>query len=366
MRTAILAAVLLLQLPVFAEVSPEKIGVETMSDPNGHWFLVRSQGGYVFDGETGEMLGMLPLTENTPAVAVNHDRGEAYAAESHWSRTYRGDREDVMTIYDTRTMYPVAEVDIPDKTAALRVAEHIGVSGNGEFVFMYNMTPAQSVSVVNVASRTFAGEVSTPGCGMIMPVEDRSFLSVCGDGTVQLIVLDEQGKETDRVRSGSFFSVQDDAVFDRTTRTRDGWLLISHHGQAFNVSVSGSRISVSDAWSLVTDEEKEKGWRPGGGGLITSHLPTNLSFVLMHKGGEDTHHDAGTEIWIFDPAKQKRVLRWELEEPAVSIFVMQHEQSPRLVMYTEEGKLHLFSALTQRYERSIDEFGASAWSIQGF
>ena len=61
--------------------------------------------------------------------------------------------------------------------------------GNGRHLAVFNMTPAQSVSIVDVRSRTFAGEISTPGCAVIMPVANRDFMMICGDGTLQLIRL---------------------------------------------------------------------------------------------------------------------------------------------------------------------------------
>jgi methylamine dehydrogenase heavy chain len=85
------------------------------------------------------------------------------------------------------------------------------------------MTPAQSVSVVDVVDREFAGEISTPGCAIIMPTGDRAFMMICGDGSLQYIELDANGAETGRERSKAFFSVEDDAVFDKPVLTDRGW-----------------------------------------------------------------------------------------------------------------------------------------------
>ena len=85
------------------------------------------------------------------------------------------------------------------------------------------MTPAQSVSIVDVRDRRFVAELSTPGCALIMPVEDRGFLMMCGDGTLQLVRLDRNGEESERVRGDVFFSVEEDPVFDKPVRTDAGW-----------------------------------------------------------------------------------------------------------------------------------------------
>ena len=368
MRTAILFGVcLLLSAPAsFSEIKPEIAGVEVLGQPTDDWFINRSsEGAYLFDSATGDMLGLLSLTPDTPAIAVKRDRGEVYAAETYLSRLYRGNREDVLTVYDITTLSPVAEIDIPDKISEQSVAESIGLMGNGKHVVVYNMTPGQSVSVVDVESRQFTAEISVAGCGMIMPVNDASFLMVCGDGTLQLIMLTDDGAELKRVRSKKFFSVQDDAVFDRVARTRDGWLLVSHAGRAYDVSVEGAKITVSKPWSLVSDTERKDLWRPGGTGLLTVHRSSNLAFVLMHQGGVDTHHEPGSELWIFDTDKRKRVVRWKLDEPWSHILVLQGER-PRLIAYTDDEEMQVYDALQQRFERTITEAGPGVWLLQRF
>ncbi|MCH7982041.1 MAG: hypothetical protein IID59_11105 [Proteobacteria bacterium] len=301
----------------------------------------------------------MSLTNYTPAIAVNRSRGEVYAAETYLSRLYRGKREDVLTVYDIATLSPIAEIDVPDKIAEITGDTNIGLMGNGKYVTIYNFTPAQSISVIDVENRHFAAEISTPGCAMIMPVNDASFLMVCGDGSVQLIRLADDGSESKRVRSERFFSVEDDAVFDRTARTRDGWLLVSHAGLAYDVSAVDTTITVSKPWSLASDEERKELWRPGGTGPIAVHRSSNLAFILMHQGKVDTHHESGSELWIFDTDKHKRVMRWALDKPWSDILVLQGER-PKLIAMTDDGELQIYDALLQRFERTIDEPGP--WS----
>ena len=368
MRSAFLFGVcLLLGAPAaYSDIAPEKAGVETLGQPTDDWFINRSgKGAYLFDSASGDMLGLLSLTAYTPAIAVNRSRGEVYAAESYWSRLYRGKREEVLTVYDITTLSPVAEIDIPDKIAEVTGDVNIGLMGNGRHVTVYNLSPAQSVSVVDVESRQFTAEISTPGCGMLMPVNDASFLMVCGDGSLQLIRLADNGTESKRIRSDRFFSVEDDPVFDRTARTRDGWLLVSHAGLAYDVSVDGAKISVSKPWSMVSDAEREELWRPGGAGLLTVHRSSNLAFILMHQGKVDTHHEPGSELWIFDTDKHKRVMRWVLDKPWSDILVLQGEQ-PRLIAGTDDGELQVYDALQQRFERTIVEPGPGVSLLQGF
>ena len=368
MRNAILLAIILLLRAAasHAEIAPEETSVEKLGPPTNDWFIkLAGVGGYLFDSADGNMLGMLSLTTYTPAVAVSRSRGEVYAAESYLSRLNRGEREDVLTVYDITTLAPVAEIDIPDKTLEVTGDSSIQLMGNGRHLAVYNLSPAQSVSIIDVESRHFAGEISTPGCGMIMPVNNASFLMVCGNGSLQLIQLADDGTESNRVRSKIFFSVEEDAVFDRAARTRDGWLLVSHAGLAYDVEVDDAKISVSEPWSLVNDAEREESWRPGGFGLLTVHRSSNLAFILMHQGEVDTHHEPGSELWIFDTDKHKRVTRWVLDKPWSNILVLQGER-PRLIADAEDGKLHIYDALQQRFERTIAEPGGGVSLLQEF
>jgi methylamine dehydrogenase heavy chain len=368
MRNAVLLAVFLLPMagPSHAEIAPEETSVEALGQFSDDWFfqLARS-GAYLFNSASGDMLGLLSLSPYTPAVEVSRNRGEVYAAESYLSRGVRGDREDVLTVFDITTMSPVAEIDIPDRTLEVTGDFNIQLMGNGRHLAVYNFSPAQSVSIIDVAKRRFDGEISTPGCAMIMPVDDASFLMVCGDGSLQLIRLADDGTESNRVRSDRFFSVEDDAVFDRPVRTNDGWLLVSHAGLAYEVSVDNGEISVSEPWTLVSDKEREETWRPGGYGLLTVHRNSNLAFILMHQGGVDTHHEPGSELWIFDTEKHKRVMRWELDEPWYEILVLQGDR-PTLIAATEDGELHIYDALQQRLERTIANPGPGGNLLQEF
>ncbi|MBJ90242.1 MAG: hypothetical protein CMO98_10320 [Woeseia sp.] len=350
----------------FSEVTPDAATIEILGQPTDNWFINRSrEGAYLFDAASGDMLGLLSLTPYTPAIAVNRNRNEVYAGESYLSRLYRGKREDVLTIYDISTLAPIAEIDIPDKMVEVVGDTNIGLLGNGQYVTVYNLTPAQSVSVIDIKQRKFIGEISTPGCGMVMPVDNFSFLMICGDGSVQLIELAKDGSEVRRTRSDIFFSVENDAVFDRVAKTRDGWLLLSHTGLIYEVSANASNIYITEPWSIVGKDDRDGLWRPGGTGPLTVHRATNTAFVLMHQGGIDTHHEPGSELWVFDTEKQQRVMRWSLEDKWSEVLVLQTDE-PRLIAATNDGELQIYNVLKQVLERTIDDPGPGIWLLQEF
>ncbi len=338
-----------------AQIQAQTMGPpETMPAPGPNWFMsVTEDAGYVFDASSGEMYGLIAISGHTPAVQPSMARREFYAAASYYSRGSYGERTDLLTIHDFENLSPVAEVDIPEKILALPFRGYIGLMSSGNFVGVANMNPAQSVSIVNVENRSFVTDISTPGCGLIMPVDNDGFMSLCGDGTLQLIQLDDAGNESNRVRSSPFFEIQEDPVYDRPRPTRSGWLLLSNAGKVFNVTTAGTRIDISEPWSIVTAEDAAEGWYPGGTQFHTIHKELELMYVAMHQGEQYTHHEPGTEIWVFDLAEQRRVASIELEIPAAMLMVTQ-EEKPLLIVGNTDGETHVYDALTFVHQRMIE------------
>ncbi|MGH7949220.1 MAG: amine dehydrogenase large subunit, partial [Candidatus Binataceae bacterium] len=164
--------------PLQAEQSfSEKLGAKSP-----HWFFVVdvNWGGYLdgkvylFDGDSGSMLGMLSTGTYANAVEFAPDFSAIYAPEIYHSRGTRGERTDIVAIYDTKELSPVAEVIIPPKRATgLPHRAYQGISDDGRFVFVANMTPATSVSVVDVKARRFVTEVEIAGCNLVYPTGAR-------------------------------------------------------------------------------------------------------------------------------------------------------------------------------------------------
>ena len=334
---------------VFAELPPEEMSIETMPTPGANWFISKTNnGGYIFDAVSGQMQGLLSLSRYTPAVTHLDSRKEFYAAESYIARGVHGERTDIVAIYDFENLSPVGEVIIPNHMARLAVRTHLALTNNGRHLAILNMNPNHSISIVDVADRIFVYEISTPGCAVTMPVGENDLLQVCGDGTLQLIQLDASGYETNRVRSEVFFDVIEDPIFDRVTRSRDGWFLITHAGNIFEVRTEGGEIIIEDGWGL----HDETHWRPGARNeVIASHENLGLVYVIMHEGEVDTHHVNGNEIWVYDAGTKKRIHRLKLDSPAGSIMVTQ-EDEPKLIVAAEG--VDVYNALTFTHERTIE------------
>jgi methylamine dehydrogenase heavy chain len=322
-------------------------------------------GGNIFDADTGEMKGKVRVSDYTSAVSLDRERGMIYVPATYYSRGTYGERTDLLVFNDVENLAPVAEVEVPKKLAVVFHRAVINPIGD-RFIGLYNMTPAMSVSIVDVENRSFVGEISTAGCGFVYPLPGSRFMQICGDGTVQVIDLNEDGEETARKRSRAFFDIDEDPVFDLALEKQDGWVLVSFEGKVFEVTVDGRNIEVSKPWSLVTEEEAADGWRVGGDQPFAYNDETGLLFALMHQGGTDTHEEPGTEVWAFSADTQRRGYRIELEEPS-GVIEVSRDADP--LLYIGSGfpsSVQVRKANTGRLLHVIPETGLTAGHIQAF
>ncbi len=346
-----------------AEIEPEEMGSMTMAAPQPHWLIAISDSASIWDGDTGEMQGKVNISDYTSGVAIDRRRGLIYAPGSYYSRGTYGERTDVLVFTDLETLAPVAEVVVPTKLAAVFHRAVINPVGD-DFIGLYNMTPAMSVSIVDVEKQSFVGEISTAGCALVYPAPGRRFMQICGDGTLQLITLGRDGKETARLRSEVFFDPETDPVFDYAVPKDDGWILISFAGLVYEVSID-DEITISEPWSLLTEEDEEESWRIGGHEVFAYNSAQDVLLTLMHQGGEYGHEDPGTSIWAYDYSNQRRGYQLELTEPTGTIAVSADEAPLLYVVAPEAESLEVRNAVTGRLLRTIEEAG-SPYLLQRF
>ncbi len=323
-RTTIAAVALvfslLVALPAAAELTAEKTGtVLTLpAKPGVHWFwvgdfvLMRSA---LFDADTTRMLGMVDGGQGVSGVYPRYaaERGEIYVPEAVYSRGRRGKRIDLVTIYDAKTLSVIGDVEIPPKMAD--AAHGVGLAAlldDGRFFAVFNLTPASSVSIVDLETRSFVGEIDTAGCALVYAAGPRRFVMLCGDGKARLVTLDEAGHETSRVDSIAFFDPATDPVTEKGVRGGDSWYFASFDGQLHQLDVSGDKPRAEPPWSLFTDADRRADWRIGGAQHLALHRATGRLYSIVHKGGPGSHKDPGTEIWVYDLEKKARVQRIEV------------------------------------------------------
>jgi methylamine dehydrogenase heavy chain len=310
--------------PGFGEVPIGELGrVERLPDPPGdHWVWVADpvlRRSALVDLDSGKFLGTVDggfgIVMPLDAVA----RPEVYVPETHYSRGSRGVRTDVLTIYDRTRLAPIGEVVLPPKRAISAIPlAHAALTDDDRFAAVFNLTPATSLSIVDLASRTLAGEIEIPGCSLVYPAGDRRVISLCNDGGLLTVTLDDTGREASKRRSTPFFDPDADPVTEDGVRRGSRWYFFSVDGRVHGIDLSGAEPRFEEVWSLVGGDEAT--WRLGGRRHTALHAATGRLFVLMHEGGgQESYKDAGTEVWVFDLDERKRVLRVELENPGPTV-----------------------------------------------
>ena len=318
------AVLLLSTLPVQGalaqSIAAERVGdvAELPSEMGAHWVwasdsvLKRSA---LFDADTGRMLGMVNGGEGVSPLHphVSRTRREVYVVETVYSRGHRGERTDLVTIYDAVTLSVAGEIVIPPRRADNGNGVAIAALLDGDrFLVVLNQNPGTSVSVVDLEARAFAGEIATPGCALVLPAGARRFGMLCGDGTAEAITLDESGQESARARSEHFFDATHDPLTEKGVRDGAHWRFASFEGLLHEIDFASDKPLPATPWSLFTDVDRAEGWRIGGLQHLALHAPSGRLYSAVHQGGPGSHKDAGPEVWVYDLSARARVQRIEM------------------------------------------------------
>jgi len=260
----------------------------------------------------GEVDGGLYITTGL----FPRDDSRFYIPETHYALGSRGERHDLVTFYDTRSLAVTGEVFLPAQRAqnALPVGNS-AISDDGRFVAVYNFTPAQSLSVVDTQTRAFVGDVPTPGCGLVYAAGARRFFSICANGALLLVTLVDDGAAVGTERTAPFFDPVADPLTEKGVRVGDEWYFVSFEGYLYSFDASGEQPRAREPWSLLTEAERRDGWRVGGRQLLAIDEKTGRAFVLLHRGGKDTHKTGGTHMGVYDLKAHKEIERVALESP---------------------------------------------------
>jgi methylamine dehydrogenase heavy chain len=311
-----------------ADSEPEPIGVVRAlpAQPGPHWFWLSDlllHRTALFDADSGDMLGA--ISAGTAGVGMivsplfSPDHGEIYVAETYYSRGVRGERTDVVTVYDARTLQPAAEIPIPPKRAEYYPGNAPNaLSDDGRFLAVFNLTPMTSLSIIDVRARRFVSEVQTPGCSLVYAAGPRRFFMLCANGSALTVTLDDEGREQAVERTAAFFDPNKDPITEKAVRRGNEWLFVSYEGQVHPVDVSAPQLRFGEPWSLVDDTDRAASWRIGGGQHLAVHAPSGRLYALMHQGGPDTHKSPGTEVWVYDLAGRRRVQRIAVTNPLLT------------------------------------------------
>ena len=287
---------------------------EVLPEPESDWVFVDYG---LVDVTDDHFLGLIGVaqTRRPAAFRFSPDGSSLFLVETFYTRGNRGERTDTVTIFDTTTLGVAGEVVIPPKRALLLVVEGtLALTDNGRFLGVFNLTPATSISVVDIENRSFVGEISTPGCSLVFSAGDLSYMMICANGDLLTVTLDENGREVSKERTEQFFDPETDPIREPGVRYGDEWLFVSFDGFLHTVDVSGAKPRVGESWSLLTAADREEDWRMSGRQPLAVHEQSGRLFVLARQNDEPLDDPAdwdGTEIWSFDLAARERLQRLE-------------------------------------------------------
>lgn len=288
-------------------------------------------------------------------VLLPRTKAEIYTAETYYTRLSRGERTDVITIWDKANLKPKGEIILPGGKRHQQVTyKNTFQFTNGEkWALVSNFTPAQSVTVVDLEGRKVLSEIDLPGCSLIYPTGPRGFTTFCADSTFSTLQLAEDGKLASTTTSKPVLDLDKQPLFGMPAMVGQTAWFVSYYGVVKGFDLSGAVAKpVAKPFSVGTAEGGAPEWRPGGWQVIASDATGKLYVLMSPSGREGSHKDGGTEVWVLDPAKQVRVARIPLKGPAITIEVTR-EAKPRLVAARVDAVVDVYDAESGAFQHTL-------------
>ena len=353
------------ELPSDLRSGPE---VATLAVPAPkHWVWVNdfvfphmSDGmAYLIDGDSGRYLGTLSTGYSFAHVLLPSDGKLIYSPETYFARGTRGKRTDVVTLYDPGTLKVLGEIPIPPKRSSNvpMIANQV-LTDDDRFLLIYNFTPAQSVTVVDTKLRKFVREIEIPGCALVYPTGPRSFFSVCADGSLSLVELEDSGAAHQK-RTQPLFHMTDDPVTEKAVRIGRVWYFVSFAGRIYPLEADAHQAKVGAAWWLTSEADRKAGWRPGGIQQLAVDSQKSRLYAIMHQGGIETHKDPGKEVWVFDLSSRQRVQQFTLKNRASSIQLSSDAQPLLYSIFIDAPDLDIYDAASGKLLRTVLHVGTT-------
>lgn len=358
-----------------AHAQPETLGVEKLAPADAHRAylfdvaLPHIVDGkvHVVDGRTLRYLGQVP-SGYAGQVLLSPDRRELYVSTTYYSRLVRGERVDVVDIYDAATLAHREEIRISGKRAqALNYRGLMRTTADGRFLLIQNATPATSISVVDLREKRQVADVPLPGCWAIFPAAGnaRRFATMCRDGAFVTVDLDDAGQPVAQKRSDALFDADRDPLFVSGDEIGDVVWFVSFQGRALAVDVGGAQARAAGGFDLrATPAERRAGWRPGGYQVIAVHRASGRAYVTMHaRGAEGSHKRPADEIWAFDLASGRRVARGKASH-AVALAASRDDTGTVYALDGAKNALVAFDGRTLKALRRLDAVGEGATQLE--
>jgi methylamine dehydrogenase heavy chain len=288
-------------------------------------------------------------------LLISRERGELYTAETFYTRLTRGERTDAITVWDMATLQPKGEIVLPGgkRQQSVTYPHLFQFTNGGKWALIANFTPAQSVTVVDLAGRKVLNEIDLPGCAQIYPTGERGFTSLCADGSLFSVALDANGAAASSKTVAKVQDIDHQALFGTPAMVGKTAWFVSFHGMVQGFDLSGTVARpLPGSFSVGTADGGQPEWRPGGWQVINSDAAGRLYVLMSPYGKEGSHKDGGSEVWVIDPAKKARVARIALQGQSIAIAVT-HEAVPHLIAARADGAIDVYDAGSGSFVRSL-------------
>lgn len=350
----------------------EEADVATLAPPMPEWFFVRggwgSAGASIFDSKSGKMVGMVSTSRDSD-LALDPAGKFYYVSETLWSKGNRGTRQDMISVYDATALKLQAEIAVPGRIIIGGLKTNLAVTDDGKTAFVYNLSPASSVNVIDLVKRKFVRNIELPGCASLMPNAGVGFSALCSDGTLATVAI--SGTKHEITRTEPFFEPTADPIFSNFAydRVKKQAVFLSYTGLVYTAAI-GAKPSVAAPFSIQAAAGLRPGdakpldvnWFPGGGQPMAVHRASGHLYVLMHSGEYWTHKAGGKEIWDVDLAARKVVKRFPLEEEADNIEVTQ-DAAPMVMVTDRKGTGRIIDAKTWEEKHVIKDAGGGLITV---
>lgn len=361
--------------PAFAETvvpEAEEPGVMTLEPPKASWFYVRggwgSAGSSIFDAGTGKMVGMVNTSRDSD-MAIDPAGKFYYVAETMWSKVNRGTRQDLVSVYDSKTLKLISEIPTPGRLIVGGFTTNFVLTDDGKTAYDYNFDPASSVNIIDMVKRKFVRAVELPGCAGMIPNPGVGFSSLCADGTIATVAI--KGATQDITRTEPFFDAAADPIFSNTVydRKKKQVVMVSYTGLIRTASIGGkvevsAPFSIQEAGGMKPADVKplDIAWYPGGMQPVALHRPSGTLWVLMHKGEYWSHKEGAEEIWGVDLATKKLVKRIPVEGEPGNIQITQ-DDAAMIMVNSYKGKALVIDSKTGEVKHEIENAGGGLITV---
>jgi methylamine dehydrogenase heavy chain len=315
----------------------------------------------VIDGDTGSLKATIPGA-SLSSFAAGPEQRMVYVAESIWTKGNRGERQDMVSVYDGLTLKLQSEISLPSRAYVASSGQLFALNHEGTRAYVYSMQPASGVVVVDLTARKVLRTVDTPGCALAFPWGAEGFSALCGDGALATATT---GATPSLTRSAPFFDAERDPVFEEspTDGATGRTFFVTYSGVVHPVDL-GPTPKFAPSWSLQAAaglqpaglQNGDLAWRPGGYQPMALHRASGRLFVLMHPGEHWTQKKAGEELWVVDTAAHKVLRRFQLKEPCTGVAVSQDDHA-QVYLVDEKGNLSIRDAQTLDELRSVEDAG---------